>query len=78
MASSPAAPNGGVAGFMKKYRTFVRRHRALLSAIEQGAAGMTWFIEGENSEVWAEAASVATRAAVWFLLGPGPDNARRT
>ena len=59
MASSPAAPNGGVAGFMKKYRTFVRRHRALLSAIEQGAAGMTWFIEGENSEVWAEAASSA-------------------
>ena len=57
MASSPAAPNGGVAGFMKKYRTFVRRHRALLSAIEQGAAGMTWFIEGENSEVWAEAVS---------------------
>ena len=44
---------------MKKYRTFVRRHRALLSAIEQGAAGMTWFIEGENSEVWAEAASSA-------------------
>lgn len=57
MASSPAAPNAGVAGFMKKYRTFVRRHRALLSAIEQGAAGMTWFIEGENSEVYAEAAS---------------------
>ena len=27
------------------------------SAIEQGAAGMTWFIEGENSEVYAEAAS---------------------
>ena len=44
---------------MKKYRTFVRRHRALLSAIEQGAAGMTWFIEGENSEGWAEAASSA-------------------
>ena len=59
MALSPAAPNGGVPGFMKKYRTFVRRHRALLSAIEQGAAGMTWFIEGENSEVWAEAASSA-------------------
>ena len=57
MASSPAVPNAGVAGFMKKYRTFVRRHRALLSAIEQGAAGMTWFIEGENSEVYAEAAS---------------------
>ena len=60
MASSPADPNGGVAGAMKKYRTFVRRHRALLSAIEQGAAGMTWFaVEGENSEVWAEAASSA-------------------
>ena len=43
---------------MRRYKTFVRRNRALLTAIEQGAAGLTWLVpDGAHTEIVAEAAS---------------------
>ena len=52
-----------MATFLQRYKRFVRRHRALLSAIEQGAATLTWLVPGGSeggrfsSDVMAEAAS---------------------
>jgi hypothetical protein len=38
---------------LARYKTWVRRNRALLSALEQGAAGLTWLVpEGGNSDVY--------------------------
>ena len=43
---------------LRRYKTFVRRNRALLTAIEQGAAGLTWLVpDGAHTEIVAEAAS---------------------
>jgi peroxin-16 len=43
---------------LRRYKTFVRRNRALLTAIEQGAAGLTWLVpDGAHTEIIAEAAS---------------------
>jgi peroxin-16 len=43
---------------LQRYKTFVRRNRALLTAIEQGAAGLTWLVpDGAHTEIIAEAAS---------------------
>ena len=43
---------------LRQYKTFVRRNRALLTAIEQGAAGLTWLVpDGAHTEIVAEAAS---------------------
>ena len=42
---------------LRRYKTFVRRNRALLTAIEQGAAGLTWLVPMAHTEIVAEAAS---------------------
>jgi hypothetical protein len=31
-----------MATLLQRYKTFVRRNRALLAAVEQGANGLTW------------------------------------
>ena len=44
--------------WFRSYKTFVRRNRALLTAVEQGAAGLTWLVpDGDHTEILAEAAS---------------------
>ena len=43
---------------MERYKRFVRRNQALLSALETGASGLTWLVpDGDSSEVYLEAAS---------------------
>ena len=55
--SEPRAESRAEA-FLRGYKTFVRRNRALLTAVEQGAAGLVWFVpDGANAEIYAEAAS---------------------
>ena len=50
--------------YLRRYKTFVRRNRALLAAIEQGAAGLTWLVpDGENAHIYAEATSSAIGVA---------------
>ncbi|EEH51361.1 integral membrane peroxisomal protein importer-2 family [Micromonas pusilla CCMP1545] len=45
---------------VKRYRTFVRRNRALIAVVEQAAAGLTWLTpDGDDADVYAEAASSA-------------------
>ena len=41
--SEPRAESRAEA-FLRGYKTFVRRNRALLTAVEQGAAGLVWFV----------------------------------
>jgi hypothetical protein len=46
------------APFLARYKAFVRRNRALLAAVEQGVAGLTWLVpEGDGGDVAAEAAA---------------------
>lgn len=63
--------------YLRRYKTFVRRNRALLAAIEQGAAGLTWLVpDGENAHIYAEATSSAIGVAATLndhLVGDGDD-----
>jgi len=38
--------------WLERYKTFVRRNRAMLAAVEQGAAGLTWLMPGDHTEAW--------------------------
>ena len=64
--------------YLRRYKTFVRRNRALLAAIEQGAAGLTWLVpDGENAHIYAEATSSAIGVAATLndhLVGDGDDD----
>jgi hypothetical protein len=55
--SLPDPPPRGERWF-RTYKTFVRRNRSLLTAVEQGVAGLTWLVpDGAHTEIIAEAAS---------------------
>jgi hypothetical protein len=55
--SLPDPPSRGERWF-RAYKTFVRRNRSLLTAVEQGVAGLTWLVpDGAHTEIIAEAAS---------------------